>query len=140
MLRQQIALWFKLLYCNLNWNRLNNECTQWRTGNPAWRCRLLFSNRYFKYSIYSLWGSTRGSSRIFQVGAKSENYLCCHKESWIKPSPCCLFGAITLAQLLTIDIQFGGMDVTILNGLLRPILTVYFSMKNWETGDINCNI
>ena len=29
------------------------------------------------------------------------------------------------------------MDVNILSILLRPILTVYFSMKYGETGDIN---
>ena len=29
------------------------------------------------------------------------------------------------------------MYVTILSTLLRPILTVYFSIKYWETGDIN---
>ena len=29
------------------------------------------------------------------------------------------------------------MDVTILSALLRPKLTVYFSMKYWETGDID---
>ena len=38
--------------------------------------------------------------------------------------------------LLTIDIQFYRMDVTILSTLMRPILTVYLSMKYWETGDI----
>ena len=32
------------------------------------------------------------------------------------------------------------MDITILSTLLRPLLTGYFSMKYWETGDINTKI
>ena len=36
----------------------------------------------------------QASKFLFLFGAKTGNYLCCHKASWFEPFPYCSFGAI----------------------------------------------